>query len=261
MWCVLCGVARRSTYDAWGARAAPDGFDFTIRTPGTPPRWVEMDQVALAPALASTALRLCLSQHMRSTCSFCHPPSLAAVVSHALILLVATTLVVLGCGGWRVQEMSHVWKLLTLEARRKEGPDLDKFTELALTFYFYYVNFGPLSRGTAATGLWRAPAPPCTDTTARPVLANQSRFRARMAKAAALAPYSSMPYSLLASSARRRYLSADYPASALTSCQDTSPSSRSCSQSATRCRRIRPRARRSTGPPSSRLARRILQRR
>jgi hypothetical protein len=32
------------------------------------------------------------------------------------------------------------------------GPDLDKFTELALTFYFYYVNFGPLSRGTAATG-------------------------------------------------------------------------------------------------------------
>jgi hypothetical protein len=25
---------------------APDGFDFTIRTPGTPPRWVEMDQVA-----------------------------------------------------------------------------------------------------------------------------------------------------------------------------------------------------------------------
>jgi len=72
---------------------APDGFDFTIRTPGTPPRWVEMDQ-----------------------------------------------------------EMAHVWKLLTLEARRKDGPDLDKFTELALTFYFYYVNFGPLSRGTAATG-------------------------------------------------------------------------------------------------------------
>ena len=24
---------------------APDGYDFTIRTPGTPPRWVEMDQV------------------------------------------------------------------------------------------------------------------------------------------------------------------------------------------------------------------------
>ena len=48
--------------------------------------------------------------------------------------------------------MTHVWKLLTLEARRKEGPDLDKFTDLALTFYFYYVNFGPLSRGTAATG-------------------------------------------------------------------------------------------------------------
>jgi len=71
----------------------PDGFDFTIRTPGTPPRWVEMDA-----------------------------------------------------------EMSHVWRLLQNEARKKEGPDVDKFTELALTFYFYYVNFGPLSRGTAATG-------------------------------------------------------------------------------------------------------------
>ena len=71
----------------------PDGFDFTIRTPGTPPRWVEMDQ-----------------------------------------------------------EMSHVWRQLTTEARKKGGPDLDRFTELALTFYFYYVNFGPLSRGTAATG-------------------------------------------------------------------------------------------------------------
>ena len=49
-------------------------------------------------------------------------------------------------------EMSHVWRLLTIEARRKPAPDLDKFTELALSFYFYYVNFGPLSRGTAATG-------------------------------------------------------------------------------------------------------------
>lgn len=58
---------------------APDGFDFTIRTPGTPPRWVEMDQ-----------------------------------------------------------EMGHVWRLLTMEARRKPAPDLDKFTELALSFYFYW---------------------------------------------------------------------------------------------------------------------------
>ena len=33
------------------------------------------------------------------------------------------------------------------------------FTELALSFYFYYVNFGPLSRGTAATGALPAPHP------------------------------------------------------------------------------------------------------
>jgi hypothetical protein len=71
----------------------PAGFDFTIRTPGTPPRWVEMDG-----------------------------------------------------------EMAHVWKLLRAEAQRQPAPDLDRFTELALTFYFYWVNFGPLSRGTAACG-------------------------------------------------------------------------------------------------------------
>ncbi len=48
--------------------------------------------------------------------------------------------------------MGHVWRLLTLEARRKPGPDPDKFMDLALAFYFYWVNFGPLSRGTAACG-------------------------------------------------------------------------------------------------------------
>ena len=50
------------------------------------------------------------------------------------------------------QEMTHVWRLLTLEARRKPGPDVERFMDLALSFYFYWVNFGPLSRGTAACG-------------------------------------------------------------------------------------------------------------
>jgi hypothetical protein len=49
-------------------------------------------------------------------------------------------------------EMAHVWKLLRAEAQRQPAPNLDRFTELALTFYFYWVNFGPLSRGTAACG-------------------------------------------------------------------------------------------------------------
>ena len=48
--------------------------------------------------------------------------------------------------------MDHAWRLLTLEARREGGPDVDKFMDLALAFYFYWVNFGPLSRGTAACG-------------------------------------------------------------------------------------------------------------
>ena len=50
--------------------------------------------------------------------------------------------------------MMTVYAYISLCNDAHAGPDLDKFTELALTFYFYYVNFGPLSRGTAATGLY-----------------------------------------------------------------------------------------------------------
>jgi len=72
---------------------APDGYEFSIRTPGTPPRWIDYD-----------------------------------------------------C------ELTYVFNMLVEEAR-KENMDLDRVSELILTVTFYWYNFMPLSRGTAACGV------------------------------------------------------------------------------------------------------------
>lgn len=71
----------------------PEGFEYSIRTPGTPPRWIDYDL-----------------------------------------------------------ELAHVFELLTIEVR-KETRDVDRISELILTFAYYWYNFTPLSRGTAACGL------------------------------------------------------------------------------------------------------------
>jgi len=71
----------------------PEGFEFSIRTPGTPPRWIDYDL-----------------------------------------------------------EMKHVFNLLTQEVRR-QPMDFDKVTNLILTVTFYWYNFMPLARGTAACGM------------------------------------------------------------------------------------------------------------
>jgi len=71
----------------------PEGFEFSIRTPGTPPRWADYDA-----------------------------------------------------------ELAHVFELLTVAVRTEPMP-LDRVSELILTMAFYWYNFMPLSRGTAATGL------------------------------------------------------------------------------------------------------------
>lgn len=79
-------------------------FEYSIRTPGTPPRWLDYDE-----------------------------------------------------------ELKYIFELLTEAARNPEG-DLEKFgkfvpnltlsriSDLILTMAFYWYNFMPLSRGTAATG-------------------------------------------------------------------------------------------------------------
>eukprot|EP00026_Physarum_polycephalum_P002160 Phypoly_transcript_02165.p1 GENE.Phypoly_transcript_02165~~Phypoly_transcript_02165.p1 ORF type:complete len:924 (+),score=154.83 Phypoly_transcript_02165:113-2884(+) len=70
----------------------PEGYEYSIRTPGTPPRWAEYNQ-----------------------------------------------------------EMTYVWELLTAEATNP-NPDMEKVVEQILTLTFYWYNFMPLSRGTAAVG-------------------------------------------------------------------------------------------------------------
>jgi hypothetical protein len=70
----------------------PEGFEYSIRTPGTPPRWVDYDR-----------------------------------------------------------ELSFAWKKLTEEATKAEV-DLDRLSDQILTMTFYWYNFMPLSRGTAAVG-------------------------------------------------------------------------------------------------------------
>jgi len=70
----------------------PDGVEFSIRTPGTPPRWVDYDL-----------------------------------------------------------ELKYIFDLLTEEII-KEQMNLDRVSDLILTLTFYWYNFMPLSRGTAACG-------------------------------------------------------------------------------------------------------------
>ncbi|ELR17609.1 tetratricopeptide repeat domain containing protein [Acanthamoeba castellanii str. Neff] len=74
-------------------RSPPEGYEFSIRTPGTPNRWQEYNA-----------------------------------------------------------EMAHNYRLLQEEAS-KPHRDLSKLTELVLHMAFYWYNFMPLSRGTAAVGL------------------------------------------------------------------------------------------------------------
>ena len=70
----------------------PGGYEFTIRTPGTPPRWVLY-----------------------------------------------------------TQEFDLLWQRMTRAATAKVV-DKNELSTCIFAFYFYWCNFGPLSRGTAATG-------------------------------------------------------------------------------------------------------------
>lgn len=58
-----------------------------------------------------------------------------------------------GRGNRYDKELKKVFKDLAENAKKKnKSKHLEKTVELSLIFYFYWVNFGPLTRGTAATG-------------------------------------------------------------------------------------------------------------
>jgi hypothetical protein len=71
----------------------PGGYEFTIRTPGTPARWVLYNK-----------------------------------------------------------EFDLLWERMT-KAATAQVVDKTELTTCIFAFYFYWCNFGPLSRGTAATGM------------------------------------------------------------------------------------------------------------
>lgn len=72
----------------------PEGFEYSIRTPGTPPRFVEYEE-----------------------------------------------------------EMDFIWAQFMTEAKKpKDERDLDRLSDLILTLTFFWYNFMPLARGTAACG-------------------------------------------------------------------------------------------------------------
>jgi len=73
-------------------KSEPEGYEYSIRTPGTPPRWLDYDN-----------------------------------------------------------EMTFLFDKLT-QAVKNPQFDLEKVSDLILTLAFYWYNFMPLSRGTAASG-------------------------------------------------------------------------------------------------------------
>ena len=96
----------------------PDGFEFTIRTPGTPKRWAQYDEElsAIWRQLEAKGAQLRRSHGQRAA---------AATAAGA-------------DGG---------------EGEVRLSPDeLRSTADLILSVFFYWVNFGPLSRGSAACG-------------------------------------------------------------------------------------------------------------
>ncbi|CAM9274638.1 unnamed protein product [Scytosiphon promiscuus] len=85
---------------------SPEGFEFTIRTPGTPDRWSQYESELCAVWGRLTA----------AVCEPTHPD--------------------------RRQE----------ESASAEEEKEDAVCDLILTMFYYWVNFGPLSRGSAACG-------------------------------------------------------------------------------------------------------------
>ena len=60
---------------------------------------------------------------------------------------------VAGIGGGACREESGAPPLITGALAARLGPRARRRVELALAFYFYWINFGPLSRGTSGVGM------------------------------------------------------------------------------------------------------------
>ena len=97
-------------------RHEPEGFDFTIRTPGTPMRWIEFDE----------ELHLCFENLVDVLVEF---------VNY--------------CSNYAKQKKSNV---MTIESGSNIDELLVKIKKNALELFYLWVIFAPLTRGTATCG-------------------------------------------------------------------------------------------------------------
>jgi hypothetical protein len=103
------------------AETVAPGYQFTIHTPGTPARWRQYDEELEA-----------LFTRLQEVAFGADGGSYSGVVG--------------GVSGGDPTDASG--GAVGVEA----GSEEEVLVELAMTFFFYWVNFGPLSRGSAATG-------------------------------------------------------------------------------------------------------------
>jgi hypothetical protein len=117
------------------AETVAPGYQFTIHTPGTPARWRQYDEEleALFTRLQEVAFGADGGSYSGASASVGAsgdtPDGVAGGVS----------------GGDPTDTSGGA---VGVEA----GSEEEVLVELAMTFFFYWVNFGPLSRGSAATG-------------------------------------------------------------------------------------------------------------
>jgi len=134
----------------------PKGFEFTIRTPGTPARWVQYEAELEGVFGRLTTLVL---EHMPTT-----PPlqgdvfDTAAADSSPSTSLPTTTSVPSSSTSATDRSVppgvlfSSTSFLTAPDRPIGEDPFLSEALDLVLGAFFYWCNFGPLSRGSAACG-------------------------------------------------------------------------------------------------------------
>jgi hypothetical protein len=113
------------------AETVAPGYQFTIHTPGTPARWRQYDEEleALFTRLQEVAFGADGGSYSGASASVGASGDTPG-----------------GVAGGDPTDASD--GAVGVEA----GSEEEVLVELAMTFFFYWVNFGPLSRGSAATG-------------------------------------------------------------------------------------------------------------
>jgi hypothetical protein len=117
-------------------KSNPDGFEFTIRTPGTPDRWkdYELEMASAWQEMQAVAVKDARRHNARRRADLDSYGSGASTADAAAAAAAAAA------------------EAAVAEEATYEASFADSALEASLTVFFYWVNFGPLSRGSAACG-------------------------------------------------------------------------------------------------------------